>query len=821
MRLLRLSLALAAGIAASGALAKQQDAQAQTDETAGIDDTARGANSPQQAPQSPQAQAQRSDQPVRSDTSTPRAPAPLSEPLSLDALIPGSASSDAAEWAAQGVERAALPQAPAQSVPANQADAPAGLEPAPDASLESELSNPLAASIAEPANAPAAASDLSEDMPGRITDTLETPFDIEAALDTLAIPQIDPLPKDPDAPSFDEIDTPRLMDVAQLQQLVLSDELIIAFPQEAASFPEAEDFLKRFRALSSIEALETANDTVPQVSVRAQSDETLLVDMLHTYGYYDAEVVRQLSRRRTTLDRSDDSAPSQRGDAKPLVRFDILPGPQYHFGAIDLGALGDLAQPDRGELRGVFAIEPGDPIYVDRIISQQSALQIALGESGYPFAQVSDPELLIDHARQEGDLVMPVAPNGKYVFGPISSSDAEFLPNDHLMTLARFDTGDVYQTSLQADLRRAILATGLVSSAVITPREVRPAGEGEPGEVALDVEITRAPLRTVSGAIGYGTQDGFKLEAGWEHRNLFPPEGALIMRGVIGTREQLGAITFRRNNFLDRDQILTLDAYASDIETEAVEARTVAVRAAFERVSNLLFQKPMSWQVGAEFLYSDERNRVVLALDTPLQSYTIGSLFGTVTFDSSDDLLDPTHGVRATAYLAPEFSRSLGEETLYLSTRFDLAAYRPVGTTIVAGRMAVATIQGAQISQIAPSRRLYAGGGGSVRGYGYQAIGPRNITGEPTGGASLIEVAVEARIPTGLFGGAVEVVPFIDAGSVSQSSTPGWRDARYGAGLGVRYKTSFGPIRVDLGVPLNPTEFDASVAVYVSLGQAF
>ncbi|MEO0908184.1 MAG: hypothetical protein AAFY07_11730, partial [Pseudomonadota bacterium] len=115
MRLVRLSLALAAGIAASGALAKEQDAQAQTDETAEIDDTARGANSPQQAPQSPQAQAQRSDQPVRSDTSTPRAPAPLSEPLSLDALIPGSAGSDAAEWAAQGVERAALPQASAPS----------------------------------------------------------------------------------------------------------------------------------------------------------------------------------------------------------------------------------------------------------------------------------------------------------------------------------------------------------------------------------------------------------------------------------------------------------------------------------------------------------------------------------------------------------------------------------------------------------------------------------------------------------------------------------------------------------------------------------
>jgi translocation and assembly module TamA len=133
----------------------------------------------------------------------------------------------------------------------------------------------------------------------------------------------------------------------------------------------------------------------------------------------------------------------------------------------------------------------------------------------------------------------------------------------------------------------------------------------------------------------------------------------------------------------------------------------------------------------------------------------------------------------------------------------------------------LATILGTARENVAPSRRLYAGGGGSVRGYGFQGVGPRNDRGEAVGGASLVEFALEARIPTPLMGGAVEVVPFIDAGAVGLESTPDFDFIQYGAGIGMRYKTSFGPIRIDVATPLNPTEFDSPVVVYVSLGQAF
>ncbi|MEO1221775.1 MAG: BamA/TamA family outer membrane protein [Pseudomonadota bacterium] len=647
------------------------------------------------------------------------------------------------------------------------------------------------------------------------------PYDIEAALDNLDMAIPDELEPVQDQPSFADIDAPTLVDLPDLAEFDISDQLILAFPAEAGRFPEETLFIARFKALSAIEALGTGEDTVPQLAARARSDADLLSSMLRNYGYYNGEVIRQLSGGRRGFEDESEGTENASVAQDPRVRFDVLPGTRYTFGAIDLGALNMLPDEERSPLVKAFGISPGDPVYADAILAGEAQLRLTLGERGYPFGELGTPDLLIDHSREEGDLTLPVDPGGKFAFGEVVSDDPEFLSGRHLGQIARFRRGDLYQTSLQSDLRRAIIATGLVSSVVVTPREVTAPDGGEPGEVALDVAMERAPLRTVSGAIGYGTEDGFKLEAAWEHRNLFPPEGALRLRGIVGTREQLASVTFRRNNFLGRDQVLTLDAFVSDIETEAVDARTVAFQGSFERVSNLLFQKPLSWQLGGEVLYSDERNRVTDGIARPRQTYLIGGIFGRATLDGSDNLLDPQTGYRATFFAEPEVSRTLGETSPYLRARVDASYYQPVGRTVLAARVAAATVVGADLLDIAPSRRLYSGGGGSVRGYAFQAIGPRNAFDEPEGGRSLLEAAVEARIPTNILNGALEVVPFFDLGSISSEARPDFDVVRAGAGIGVRYKTSFGPIRVDVGVPLNPAASDAPVVVYVSLGQAF
>ncbi|MEE4316283.1 MAG: BamA/TamA family outer membrane protein, partial [Erythrobacter sp.] len=726
----------------------------------------------------PQQQVAADEEPVPAPPAEPPLPEPPPQPApvpaTLDELIPPEALDDPEGWAARG---------------AGQPDAASG-------------------------DAAAAPEFLPPPPP-------ELQSGLDAAFADLVVETPEPVTPDPELEALASMAVPVLGDLPELEDVKIGDALVLGLPAAPGAFPESREFISRFRELSTLRELDGEKDSVPQIAARARADEDLLGEMLRTYGYYEGEVVRQLSGGRRARGEADSGNSNEARE--PGVRFDILPGTRYSFGKINFGPLERLSEADSRRLRAAFGIAPGDPLYADRILERELELRVALGETGYPFASVAEPELLIDHARQEGDLTLAVEPGGQYAFGPVVSGDPAFLSSRHLARIARFAPGEIYRQSLETDLRRAIIATGLVSSVTVTPREVAPPQDGDPGEVALDVDFERAPVRTIAGAIGYGTEDGFKVEGRWEHRNLFPPEGALRLRGILGTREMLGSVGVRRNNFRGRDQVLNVDLFASDITTLAVDSRGFGLRGTFEKVSNILFQKPISWQLGGELLYTDERNRVARnsTIQLPRQTFLVGGLFGSVTLDESDDLLDPSSGYRATMFVAPEVSRSEGREVFYLRAQADASYYKSLGAAVLAGRVRAATIQGARFFEVAPSRRLYAGGGGSVRGYGFQGVGPLNDRGEPTGGGSLVEVSVEARIETPLLDGAVEVVPFFDAGTVSLGSTPDFRFIKYGAGIGIRYKTTFGPIRVDVATPLNPGQFDSPVVVYVSLGQAF
>ncbi|WP_305098193.1 autotransporter assembly complex protein TamA [Croceibacterium aestuarii] len=625
----------------------------------------------------------------------------------------------------------------------------------------------------------------------------------------LELPAVEPLAPEQDITFAEDLSAPTTPNVGDAVQL--SRALTVVFPTDRSLLPERDDLLDHFRELSTIEE-DDAGDNAARLAAQAREDEALMERLLRIYGYYDAQVIRSVGGEAT-----GDAADSEH----PSVRFDILPGERYAVGAVDLGELAKTGD-DYRQLLGAFGVHSGDPLNSFAIKSGQAALDSALGEAGYPFAAIDDPQLLIDHDRQEGDLTMEVSPNGKYRFGKVTSNLPNFLSGKHLATIARFEPGDLYRRSDEMDLRRAIQATGLVSTATVTPVEVAPPSGNEPGVVDMQVEMTKAKLRTVKGSIGYGTGEGFKLEGSWEHRNLFPPEGALKVRAIAGTQEQLAGVTYRRNNFLGRDQVLTIDAYASTIDYAAYDAQTASLVGTFERLSTLLFQKRISWSGGIELVATKERTATASGTPGVWQTYFIAALPGYIQWDTSDDLLNPTTGFRLSAKVSPEVARTNGSETVYVRTQLDGSYYRSVSDKIVlAGRARLASIPGAPVADIAPSRRLYAGGGGSVRGYGYQKIGPQSAIGDPTGGRSLAEFSLEARIQTGLLDGALGVVPFVDAGTVGSGSTPDFGNIKIGAGIGLRYYTSFGPVRVDLGVPINPGPNDAKFGVYVGLGQAF
>ena len=143
------------------------------------------------------------------------------------------------------------------------------------------------------------------------------------------------------------------------------------------------------------------------------------------------------------------------------------------------------------------------------------------------------------------------------------------------------------------------------------------------------------------------------------------------------------------------------------------------------------------------------------------RTFLIAALPLTLGYDGSDNLLDPTRGFRLSGWISPEFSGH-GASLTYARTQIDASAYHPVSDrVVVAGRIRLGTILGASTFDLAPSRRFYSGGGGSVRGYGYQQLGPKDVDGDPIGGRGLAEFALEARIRLKQFGGNFGIVPVL------------------------------------------------------------
>ncbi|MBB6123117.1 autotransporter assembly complex protein TamA [Sphingobium subterraneum] len=562
-----------------------------------------------------------------------------------------------------------------------------------------------------------------------------------------------------------------------------------------------DQFRTRFADLSVLNEFRGKAANLAQINRRMKQDAEVLDRLLRAKGYYDARI-------RPAVMPPDDGS-----KGRLRVTFDAVPGGLYTLSHVNVNGL-DAAGIRAPVLRTAFPVNVGDPIDADRILDAQRELALALSETGFPFSKVDEPVVQIDHETQKGDLDIVVSPGAFRTFGAIivEPGPKRIFSARHAQDIARFNTGDSYAASSVEDLRAAIVATGLVSSVTLTPRD---AGDNE--HVDIVINMTRAPMRTIAGEIGYGTGEGYRAEVSWQHRNFFPPEGAITLRGLIGTKEQLAGVAYRRNNFKARDRVLTAAFTARHQRLDAYSARTISLTAGLERQTNILFQKKWTWSVGTELLGSKERNVVGRQTSRTERTYFIAALPTGLTYDGSNDLLDPTEGFRLGGKLSPELSLQ-GGAFGYVRAQVDASGYMPVADkVVVAGRVRLGTILGSDAERIAPSRRFYAGGGASVRGYAYQSIGPRDANNDPRGGKSLAEFSLEARVRLGVFG----LVPFIDAGNISTDPLPSLSDMRYGAGIGLRYYSNFGPIRIDVGTPLNRQKGDGRIAVYVSLGQAF
>ena len=296
----------------------------------------------------------------------------------------------------------------------------------------------------------------------------------------------------------------------------------------------------RFQDLSLLLAGEDARvPSLAELNRRVRVDADMLVQLLRAKGYYDPLVDIDV--------RTVEGAPANR-----TVSVTVDAGPLYRFGRVDAPGL---------------SIAADDPVDAERVQSAIADLRAGLPRSGFPFAEIGEVDILIDHETRTATLTLPVDRGPPARFGAIEVAGAG-APFDaaHVQRLARFAPGDAYDSDLVDDLRRALIATGLVGAVSIEPQ---PRG----GDAVLLVEVEPAPPRTLAAQLSYDTEDGARIEASWQHRNLFPPEGALTGTFVLGTEEQLLSADFRRGNFRRRDTAIGARIAAFRETRDAFSAR--------------------------------------------------------------------------------------------------------------------------------------------------------------------------------------------------------------------------------------------------------
>ena len=630
-----------------------------------------------------------------------------------------------------------------------------------------------------------------------------------------------PTPEDPQLAAplspLTSFDTTPLQTAADLQD---KDAPQVRYDTQVAGLKEV-GLEAQWRALSALRDGGGKAANAVQVQARAREDEALAVRLLKSLGYYDATAVSII----------ESNPPTPGTPTRFIARVTATPGRLYTLSSVTLQA-GPVTPPDL--LTSNFALKPGDAIEAARIQGAEANLQLIAPQNGYPFLTIGERDVLLDDQSETatGAYTLPIDTGPRASFGALRTEGDPVFDLEHLNVFPRFDGGDLYDRRKTDDLRDALVATGLFSTLSVEPTRTGRINPDGTEQVDLLVRQTKGPARSLNGNVGYSTGQGFRLEGNWTHRNLFPPEGALIASVIAGTQEQGLSGTFRRANAGRRDRTFTVVAAANHSNYDAFDAFTGTLSARWSYDSTPIWQKRITYFYGAELIGTNESVFDFARNERVRRTYGIAAIPAQIQWDTSDDLLNPTRGYRLKLNLSPEtavqggvkpYVRALAEGTLYYPINDRL---------VIAGRARAGSIAGVARDDLAPSRRYYGGGGGSVRGYGFQRLGPfepvsslvPNEDGEidladlrPVGGRSLAEFAIEARYRFGNFG----IVPFIDAGNSYEGVLPSLSSVKLGAGIGGRFYTNFGPFRIDVATPLNPREGDSKVALYISIGQAF
>lgn len=481
--------------------------------------------------------------------------------------------------------------------------------------------------------------------------------------------------------------------------------------------------------------------------------------------------------------------------------FQVNAGKQYTVHKIDISGYDGFTAP---------TLKERDVLDARAVLDEQKNILNVIREEQCFYRLSVKHEIVLNHLSKTAHVKFIVQGDNDAKFGETEFTGGETIERKYLSRFLNYKEGECWSARKLEATKADLLETGLLSSVDAALPEAFPQSKTIPVTFVLK---ERAPRKIRLGG-KYSTSEGPGVSAEWRHNNYFGSGEKISLITKASALLQSVGVDFSKPFFVSKKQSLHSSITAEREDSDAFEETSLNIHSSIHRKLSKNWNGNIGIALEASTIKEDQRNE---------ETFGLVSFPSSVNFDNRDNPLDPHKGYSFNMGMEP-FVDSFGQSDPFFKSRvsgttyFDLS--RSSWDPVLALRGSYGSMLGSDTDSIPASKRFYAGGGNSIRGFGFQEAGPLDTDGEPLGGRSLVETNAELRLKfTETIGG----VAFVDAGGTYNDVTPDFKEGLFvGAGIGARYYTSFGPIRFDVAVPVNKKEHtDQRFQVYISIGQAF
>lgn len=540
-------------------------------------------------------------------------------------------------------------------------------------------------------------------------------------------------------------------------------------------------------------------------------------EVLRAEGYYGAtiEVVEAVGEgSETPLEIFHVEIPNGFG----ILR--IAPMAQFQIRDVQLDLQGPTS-PDLVNARtaalayiGELSAKPAVAGEVQRVQSQILAL---IKDRGFTQAEDVYPDIVVDHATTSMTITFAVNAGSLTKLAGVDVRGARATPQEWVAQAADVKQGEVASGQRIREIADRLRSTGAYQSVDVTLTNPNPINVAQ-SQANLVLAVQERRKRTWSAGAQWSTSDGIGLDAATSLYHRLKKADTLTFEGKLGTLESSLGATWRLPSFRGPGRDIFLESRIGQETTDAFDRLIGRLGATYIVPHD--GRDFWTFGVGLDVTRTRTPTNIALGIGDRNIDGSEFSLQARYDFDRVDDVLNPTKGWRAQAEVLPRILLSEGLSTPYAKLVLSAARYQPFNA-IPDGVLAARLKGGVLLGDTDPlpfDRGFFSGGGGSVRGYAFQSVGPRDGNDNPIGGRTLIEGSVEARWTVrGPFGAAV----FVDAARITSLRDDDDQETKFGVGFGLRYNLGTAPLRVDLAVPLNKREGDAPLQIYLSAGQSF